>query len=218
MPRLIEHLGRAATVTFREARRDGVGRTVRRAVRTAHLYGLRNAVQRAETAGGVWNWYRLDLSGNEPRPLPAGMELRRCDEADIPLYAEIEPAASRDSKRRMDADGTLWLVISDGRALFAAWTFPTRVPVGQAAGGWLELPAGTAQLKDIVTAEAARGRGIATAAISLIADAVAAEGFTYFIGRIEDSNFTSRHVYTKLGFVVLGADDPMRLDFAGQGV
>jgi GNAT superfamily N-acetyltransferase len=211
-------LGRAAAVTAREMRRDGLVRTARRAMRTARIFGLRNTLSRAEGAGGHWSWYRLDLGRNEPRPLPPGMELRRCGEADIPLFAQLEPVASRDAKRRFDAGGVLWLVLDAGRPAFGTWTFPKRVPVGQANNGWLELPEDTTQLKDIVTGKAWRGRGIATAAISMIADRVAAEGNSFLVGRVEDSNFTSRHVYEKkLGFVAIGPDDPVRLEFARQG-
>jgi GNAT superfamily N-acetyltransferase len=210
-------LRRALAVTAREVRHDGLVRTTRRALRTARIFGPINALRRAETAGGNWRWYRLELSRNAPLELPPGMELRRCGEADIPLFAELEPVASRDAKRRLGAGGTLWLVIADGRPAFAAWTFPERVPIGQARNGWLELPEDTAQLKDLVTAKAARGRGIATAAISLIADHVASEGADFLVGRVEDGNVASLRVYDKLGFVALDDDDPTRVDFARQG-
>jgi RimJ/RimL family protein N-acetyltransferase len=204
-------------VTAHEVRQDGLVRTTRRAVRTARIFGPLNAMRRAESAGGNWSWYRLELSRNERRELPAGMELRRCQEADIPLFAQLEPIASRDAKRRFAAGGVLWMVVSEGRPAFAAWTFAERVPIGQAKSGWLELPENTTQLKDLVTAEAARGRGIATAAVSMIADHVAGEGATYIVGRVADSNLASRRVYGKLGFVTLGDDDPVRVDFARQG-
>jgi GNAT superfamily N-acetyltransferase len=210
-------LGRALAVTAREVRQDGLVRTTRRALRTARIFGPVNALRRAETAGGNWRWYRLELSRNERRELPAGMELRRCREADIPLFAQLEPVASRDAERRFAAGGVLWMVISEGRPAFAAWTFAERVPIGQARNGWLELPEDSTQLKDLVTAEAARGRGIATAAVSLIADHVAREGATYLVGRVEDRNLASRRVYGKLGFDTLSDDDPVRVEFARQG-
>lgn len=210
-------LGRAVAVTARELRNDGIVRTTRRALRTARIFGPVNALRRAETAGGNWRWYRLELSRNEPRKLPPGMELRRCREADIPLFAQLEPVASRDAKRRFAAGGVLWIVVGDGRPAFAAWTFAERVPIGQAKNGWLELPDDTTQVKDLVTAEAARGRGIATAAISMIADHVAGDGATFLVGRVEDANVASRRVYDKIGFVALPDDDPVRVDFANQG-
>jgi GNAT superfamily N-acetyltransferase len=209
--------GRALAVTAREARRDGLVRTIRRMVRTARIFGPVNALRRAESAGGTWRWYRLDLSRNRRRELPAGMELRRCGEDDIPLFAQIEPVASLDAERRFAAGGVLWIVVGDGLAKFAAWTFAERVPIGQVKSGWLELPDDTTQLKDLVTAEAARGQGIATAAISMIADNVAREGVSFLVGRVEDGNLASRRVYQKLGFDTLSDDDPMRRGFARQG-
>jgi RimJ/RimL family protein N-acetyltransferase len=210
-------LGRALAVTAREVRQDGLLRTARRAIRTARIFGPVNALRRAETAGGIWRWYRLDLSRNKRRELPPGMELRRCGEADIPLFAQLEPVASRDAMRRFAAGGALWIVVDQGRPAFAAWTFPERVPIGQAKNGWLELPEGTTQLKDLVTAQAARGKGIATAAMSMIADNVAREGAAFLVGRVADGNIASRRVYDKLGFVAVSDDDPVRVDFARQG-
>jgi ribosomal protein S18 acetylase RimI-like enzyme len=210
-------LARAAAVTTRELRQDGLPRTARRAIRTARIFGLANALRRAEGAGGEWNWYRLELSRVEFRTLPTGMELRRCQAADIPLLAQLEPIAWRDAKRRLEGGGILWIVLGERGPMFACWTFRERSPVGQAKNGWLELPAGTAHLKDIRTAEAARGRGIAPSAVSMIARALAAEGFAYFVGRPENSNVASLRVYEKLGFVSMAPDDPVRVDFARQG-
>src|SRR2546423_15245823 len=86
-------LARAAAVTVREVRQDGLVRTARRAARTAHLFGFSNAVRRAETAGGQWRWYLLDLSRNERRPLPPGVDLRRWQMADVPPFGELQPGA-----------------------------------------------------------------------------------------------------------------------------
>jgi GNAT superfamily N-acetyltransferase len=211
-------LGRALAVTAREARRDGLVRTTRRMIRTARIFGPVNALRRAEGAAGNWRWYRLDLSRNQRRELPPGMELRRCGEEDIPLFAQIEPVASLDAKRRFAAGGVLWIVVGDDRSpKFAAWTFAERVPIGQVKSGWLELPGDTNQLKDLVTAEAARGQGIATAAVSMIADNVAREGASFLVGRVEDGNHASLRVYQKLGFDTLADDDPTRRAFARQG-
>ncbi len=215
---VVRLIGRAFAATASEVRHDGLVRTARRAIRAARIFGPVNALRRAETAGGSWRWYRLDLSHPVgPHPLPAGMELRRCGEADIPLFAELEPVASRDAKRRFAAGGVLWMVVGAGRPAFAVWTFAERVPIGQAKDGWLEIPKDTTQLKDLITAEASRGQGIATAAVSMIAASVARDGAGYLIGRVEDGNTASRRVYAKLGFVMLGDDDPMRQDFARQG-
>jgi L-amino acid N-acyltransferase YncA len=55
-------------------------------------------------------------------------------------------------------------------------------------------------LKDVVTAERARGRGIAPAAMSAIADGLAGEGVASLIARVEDDNLASRRAHGKLGY------------------
>jgi len=214
----LRRLARAAAVTAREAQRDGIVRTARRAVRTARLFGLSNVVGRAEAAAGDWSWYRLELGNLNRRELPAGMQLRRCREPDVPLFARLEPVAYRDAQRRFEAGGLLWMVLADEEPMFACWTFTAHSPVGQADHGWLQLPPRTAHLKDLITAESARGRGIAPGAISMIVDVLAADGLLTLFGRVEDSNFSSRRVYQKLGFTTMQPDDPAWVDFKRQGV
>jgi GNAT superfamily N-acetyltransferase len=212
----LRRLARATSVTIQHIREDGLVRTARRAARAARVYGLRNAVLRAETAGRHWKWYRLELSELVRHPLPSGMELRRCPPADVPLFARVAPMASRDAARRLAAGGIPWLVLADGQPVFACWSFTERTPYGQARRGWLQLPEHVASLKDVVTAEGARGRGIGPAAMSTIADALAGEGVVSIIARVEDDNLASRRLHEKLGYRPLAPDDPMSADFARQ--
>jgi L-amino acid N-acyltransferase YncA len=100
--------------------------------------------------------------------------------------------------------------------MFACWSFMESSPVGQAKRGWLQLPEHVVYLKDVATAEAARGRGVAPAAMSAIADSLAAEGVTSIIARVEDQNRASRRLHEKLGYREIKPDDPMSIDFARQ--
>jgi RimJ/RimL family protein N-acetyltransferase len=144
------------------------------------------------------------------------MELRQCRPDDVPLFARIAPMASRDAAQRLAAGGIPWLGLADGQAVFACWSFTRRSPIGQARHGWLQLPEHVARLQDVVTAEGARGRGIAPAAISAIADALAGKGVVSLIARVEDENLASRRAYEKLGYRQIAPDDPMNVDFARQ--
>jgi len=207
---------RATSSIIQYVHEDGLVRTARRSARAARTYGLPNAVTRAATAAGEWRWYRVDVSDMAPRPLPDGMELHRCRPADIALFARVAPMASRDAAQRLSAGGVPWLVLADGQPMFACWSFTEQAPVGQAKGGWLQLPDHVAYLKDVVTAEAARGRGVAPAAMSTVADALACQGVTSIIARVEDHNVASRRLHEKLGYRELAPNDPMSVDFARQ--
>jgi RimJ/RimL family protein N-acetyltransferase len=124
--------------------------------------------------------------------------------------------AERDTARRLAAGGIPWLVLSDGQPVFACWSFTERSPIGQAKDGWLRLPEHVGMLKDVATAEAARGRGIGPAAISTIAGWLADSGVLWLIARVEQDNLASRRAHEKLGYRPIEPDDPMSADFARQ--
>lgn len=214
--RRLRLFARATSVLIQYVREDGLVRTAARSARAVRTYGLRNAVNRAATAGGNWRWYRVEVSEMVRHPLPSGMELRRGRSVDVSLFASIAAMASRDAAQRLSAGGIPWLVLADGQPMFACWSFTERSPVGQARRGWLQLPAHVVYLKDVVTAEAARGRGVAAAAMSTIAEALADEGALWVIARVEDDNLASRRLHEKLGYREMTPDDPMSVDFARQ--
>jgi RimJ/RimL family protein N-acetyltransferase len=126
-------------------------------------------------------WYELDLGSERPRPaLAPGLRL------------EKRPAA---------ADAETWHVCEGDREAFSCWIYRVRTPVLAAPQGWLTLPAGTVCLEDSVTQPDFRGQGIAPAAWSAIADALAAEDVLRIVTKVAVDNAPSRKAVTKAGFV-----------------
>jgi GNAT superfamily N-acetyltransferase len=148
-------------------------------------------------------WYRLGLA--EPRPhheLPDGMRLRSGRPEDIAGLDDALLRIRRDSARERFAvpGAQLWLVEADGLPRFACWLFHERTPVATAPGAWLELPAGVVCLEDSMASPAIRGRGVAPATWTLLADDLAAQGVESMITKVDASNAPSRRAVEKAGF------------------
>ncbi len=185
-------------------RRHGVGRSARLAVaRLARMAYLRESHV----------WYLLDVGGERPRiGLPPGMEIVRAGDDDLAPLAELPTIGIREARRRLAAGAELWIVRDEGRAAFACWIYRHRTPALAARGGWLELPDGVAGLEDSVTSPAYRGRAIAPAGWSATADALAREGATAILTKVEESNVPCRRAIEKAGFRAVAA---MRLTRIG---
>lgn len=146
-------------------------------------------------------WYQLDLKADRPRrEFVEGVRLVRAGAADAGRVEELgqeEPVA----RKRLAAGNDLWMAIDEQeRTLFACWTFRSEAPVVAAPGGSLRLPAGTACLEDSVTSPLARGRGIAPASWTAIADTLSSEGFESMITKVTTDNAPSRKAVEKAGF------------------
>jgi RimJ/RimL family protein N-acetyltransferase len=79
-----------------------------------------------------------------------------------------------------------------------------------APGRTLALPEGVACLEDSVTAAAARGRGIAPAAWTLIGDELQQAGFKTLVTKIETENQASRRAVEKVGYRLVAVMDHER--------
>ena len=150
-------------------------------------------------------WYVLDQNTNRPRrELPEGFELRR---GDAPLDVDALDAfdgqpGAREIERRLDEGAELHLVVESatGERAFACWIFLDKTPVAAARGGELGLPGDTACLEDSATSPEFRGRGLAPAAWTAIADDLEQRGFARMITKVEESNTPSRKAVIKAGF------------------
>ena len=145
-------------------------------------------------------WYQLDLDDSRPRrDLPEEVRLVRAQASDVGAVEALgqEPAQAL---QRLEAGNDLWLVFDGDDPLFACYTFRQATPVMAAAHGTLNLPPGAACLEDSVAAPAARGRGIAPGAWTLIGDELARDGFAALVTKIETANIASRKAVEKVGF------------------
>jgi RimJ/RimL family protein N-acetyltransferase len=151
-------------------------------------------------------WYELDLRGARPRRElddPA-LELMQAGVEHIPLLDDLWAIDHAEAERRLQSGGTLWLVLDGQRPAFSCWTFRGRTPIRAAQKGWLDLPADVACLEESLTAATYRGRSIAPAAWTLIADRLAGGDVRRLVTTIEEENTASRTAVAKVGFVEIG--------------
>jgi RimJ/RimL family protein N-acetyltransferase len=175
-----------------KTRREGIGAALARAWEVAQ----RPVYYREEHI-----WYQLDLTGERPRrEFVEGVRLVRAGASDAHRVEDVGQFED-EARRRLAAGNDLWLVLDDqDRSLFACWTFRSETPVLAAPGGRLSLPPGTACLEDSVTSPLARGKGIAPAAWTAIADTLVEEGFESMITKVTTDNAPSRKAVEKAGF------------------
>lgn len=147
-------------------------------------------------------WYELLLQADRPRrALAPGLLLVQATERERELATQMEGGPSPEAVCEFHAvGGELWVVLDAGRAAFSCWIFPKAAPALAAPGGWLELPPGTVCLENSATSLHHRGRGIAPAAWSGIADALAAEGVVSMVTKVTVENIPSRKAVAKAGF------------------
>jgi L-amino acid N-acyltransferase YncA len=145
-------------------------------------------------------WYGRDLTLRGARgELPKGLRLVRAASSDIGMVARLAQDPDQ-ARARVEAGNDLWFVLDGDEPLFLCFTFRNTTPVIAAADGVLALPAGTACLEDSVTAPEARGRGIASAAWTLIGEELRRDGFQELLVKIETSNVASERVAERSGF------------------
>jgi RimJ/RimL family protein N-acetyltransferase len=172
-------------------RRDGIAATARQMGRRLRKV----AYLREEHL-----WYQLDLDDSRPRrELPDEVRLVRAQPADAEAVAQLGQDVEA-ARQRIEDGNDLWLVFDGDQALFACYTFRYATPVMAAADGTLSLPPGAACLEDSVAAPAARGRGIAPGAWTLVGDELARAGYTALVTKIETANAPSRKAVEKVGF------------------
>jgi hypothetical protein len=146
-------------------------------------------------------WYELDPSGERPRrALEAGLTLRRGELSDVSILRKLETVTPDEASHRIDEGNQWWLVLDGDQLLFSCWIFPRLAPVLAAPGGEIALPDGMVCLEDSVTTAAARGRGIAPAAWSAIADGLDGDGQRRIVTKVTVENIPSRKAVEKVGF------------------
>ncbi len=146
-------------------------------------------------------WYAAATSAiRAERPLATGLDLQRAGPAHLDVLSESNLCGRSEAARFLEAGADLWIVWEGERAAFCCWIFRGRMPVIAARGGWKGLPPDTVCLEASVTGENYRGRGIAPAAWSLIAQSLKEEGVRTIMTKVEVDNVASRRAVLKAGF------------------
>jgi len=145
-------------------------------------------------------WYGCDLNATTARAeLPGGLRLVRAAASQVDSVVEVGQDLE-EARERFEAGVDLWLVLDGERPVFLCFVFRDATPVLAATNGTLALPPATACLEDALTARAARGRGIGTAAWILIGEELRRDGFTTLVAKIETANTASKRMAEKAGF------------------
>lgn len=146
-------------------------------------------------------WYAAASSAlKAERPLSKGLELQRAGPERLDLLSQSNLCGRNVAEAFLAAGADLWIVCEGKRAAFCCWIFRGRMPVVAARDGWKGLPSDTVCLEDSVTNADYRGRGIAPAAWSSIAQSLQQEGIRTIITKVEAHNMPSRRAVLKAGF------------------
>jgi RimJ/RimL family protein N-acetyltransferase len=81
------------------------------------------------------------------------------------------------------------------------------MPTVAARSGWKDLPANTVCFEGVMTDSGYRGRGIAPAAWSLIAQSLKEEGIRTIAMKVEETNRSMRRAVQKAGFHEMAITD-----------
>ena len=110
------------------------------------------------------------------------------------------PLVSPDGAMQRIQEGALWMVLEGRRLAFACWIFHDSAPVSAARDGRLVLAPEIVCLEDSVASPGFRGRRIAPAAWSGIADWLQQGGTRSIITKIEENNALTRRAIAKRGY------------------
>ena len=157
-------------------------------------------------------WFRLDVSDPERprRAFDGTFEVRECTVDDLPLLGQLpgDPAvvtpSGRRAERRMRDGGTPWLSIENGKVAFGCWIFTGRAPVFGGRDGGAPLPDDGVLLEDSQAVPTFRGRGVAPATWTAIADRLAERGIRSIYTKVDVENIPSTKAVQKAGFREVG--------------
>lgn len=157
-------------------------------------------------------WYVADPAAvKADHPLPKGFTLKRSGREDLALLSESNLYGWSAAETFLAERGELWIVRDGERAAGCCWIFRERVPTVAARGGWKDLPTNTVCLEGAVTGADYRGRGIAPAAWSLIAQRLHEKGVRIIITKVEEANKSMRRAVRKAGFQEVAVMDYLQV-------
>jgi hypothetical protein len=174
-----------------------------------HRHGVRGTigkvVQRARERVyfvRTWVWYELPLGADRPQAsLPPGLVLTRGGAGEASLLNELPNGNEWRARRWLGAGNDLWVVLDEGRPVFACMIFHGSTPMRAARRGWLPLPPDIVCLEASSTSTSYRGRGpIGSAAWSQIADRLEKTGAKSIITHCGEENKVMRWAIVRSGF------------------
>ena len=189
--------------TRRAVARHGVRGCVALAARNAKQYVTTTLYQHERH---IW-YVAAPVDVRAHRAFPDGMKLRRSRREHLDLLTQSNLYGWSAAESFLEEGGDLWMVRDNQRAVFCCWVFRKRMPTVAAQGGWKELPAKTVCLEGVVTDPRYRGRGIAPAAWSLIAQSLKDEGMRTITIKVEEKNQSMRRAVQKAGFREMAITD-----------
>ena len=144
-------------------------------------------------------WYVVHTNACTRLSLDNGLELQHASRQHMDLLDQLD--VGRRKAEQFLADGNdLWIAHEGERAAFCCWIFRGRMPLAAAGSGWHELPPHTVCLEGSVASPHYRGRGVAPAVWSLIAQALNKEGIRTIVTKVELDNTPCRRSVLKVGF------------------
>jgi hypothetical protein len=174
-----------------------------------HRHGVRGTigkvVQRARELlyfDRTWIWYELPLGADRLHAsLPPGLVLTRGGASEASLLNELPLGNKWRARRWLGAGNDLWLVLDEGRPVFACMIFHGSTPTRATRGGWLPLPPDVVCLEASSTSTSYRGRGpIGPAAWSQIADRLEKTGAKSIITHVGEELKVMRWALVRSGF------------------
>jgi hypothetical protein len=174
-----------------------------------HRHGVRGTIGKVEqrareslSLDRTWIWYELPLGADRLHAsLPPGLVLTRGGASEASLLHELPLGNEWRARRWLGAGNDLWLVLDEGRPVFACMVFHGSAPTRAARGGWLPLPPDVVFLEDSSTSTSYRGRGpIGPAAWSQIADRLEKTGAKSIITHVLEENKIMRWALVRSGF------------------
>jgi CelD/BcsL family acetyltransferase involved in cellulose biosynthesis/RimJ/RimL family protein N-acetyltransferase len=189
--------------TRRAVLRHGVRGCLALAARNAKQYAAATLYQHERH---IW-YVAAPVDVQVARQLPVGLKLRRSRREHLDLLTQSNLYGWSAAESYLVEGGDLWIVRENQRAVFCCWVFRKRMPTVAARSGWKDLPANTVCFEGVMTDSGYRGRGIAPAAWSLIAQSLKEEGVRTIAMKVEESNRSMRRAVQKAGFHEMAITD-----------
>lgn len=146
-------------------------------------------------------WFEIPLGEDRPRvAMPEGIQLVHGGVDELSLLAQLPGVGEAQAELRLKAGHDLWMAVEGRKAAFACWIFRGSVPTIAAPKEQLIMPPGIVCLEESVASPDFRGRGIAPAVWSVVADGLQREGVAAMVTRCKEDNVAVRRALAKSGF------------------